>query len=1845
MLREREPDSSLSIASGQYGKERDYWLEKLSGELIKSHFPYDFRDKKDTGAPVPDTVEFTLPPPLAARLTNMCKGSDYTLAVVLTAGVIALLSRYSGNKDIVAGMPIYRQDSSDDFINTVLVLRNTVDHDMTFKELLLQVRQTVMDAEEHQNYAVETLLYQLNIPVSDSGFPLFDTAVLLENIQQKSYIGHIPLNTLFSFRRTGDTITGLMEYNPSLYRKETAQRVVRHYTRLLEILAEDVNAAPARADFLSKEEKEQLLFDFNDTAVEYPREKTIVQLFEEQVEKKPDAVAVSASSFVSYRCLNRRAARFARLSMEKGVKPGAVVALMMERTVDKIVGIMGVLKAGGAYLPIEPDCPAGRVRYMLADSNAQLLVKSDDRMDIGVVSNADIRIPDLNPSSVAYVIYTSGSTGKPRGVLIRHRNLHYLVTGLKERIYKRYTVPLNVALVSPYSFDASVKQVFGAILSGHTLDIVPGDTRIDGYRLLEYFKRRAIDVTDGTPTHIQMLLETGMGGGGHLCLKHLLIGGEALHKATAAEFLNCFPGTPPVIANVYGPTECSVDTTVHEVNRENIGLFETVPIGKPMPNAAVYILGPRDRPQPIGVGGELCIGGDGVSPGYLNNPELTAERFYRSNRSYKSYRTYIFYKTGDLARWLPDGSIEFLGRNDTQVKIRGYRIELEEIVHCLLTYPPVGDAVVLARDDNAGDKYLCAYFTSAAPADTVQMKEYLSRELPDYMVPSRFVQLEKIPLTPNGKIDRGSLPEPGIGDTAGVYIAPRDSAEEELVGIWSRVLKIDAGEIGIDTDFFDIGGHSLRATVMVAAVHKAFDTRVPLQEIFKTPTVRGISTYIENHREDTFTAIEAVEEREYYFLSAAQKRLYVSQHMDVNSTGYTMVGPVLLEGWPDPDKMETAFRMLTRRHESLRTSFVEIEGEPRQRIHKRIPFNLETYRMQEAGAMDFIREQFIRPFDLGSPPLFRIGNITINETRHILVFHMHHIIADGTSLGILLKEFMQLYEGETLAPLPLRYVDYCRWQEGPGQKQKTKKQEQYWLKQLEGDIPGLDLPLDFPRPAVRSFEGGGSRFRIDAETTRKIKESASREDVTLHMFLSAVFNLFLFKITGREDILVGSPIANRLHTDLQPLVGTFPNILAIRNHPRKDQTFASFLKETRKQALDAYANQEYQLEALMDRVIKEKDPGRNSLFDVFFHLHNVETPVMETENFRLTPIDIPLRASRYDLAFSAFEQGGHIQVQVEYSTRLFKEETIALFIRNFQEVIAAVLENRDIPAGEINIHDDGVKRLRGSGQAAVAKEETYAPPRDKIEKILVDIFSEVLSVPVSSVGIDTGFFRLGGHSLKATTAAALIYKKLEVKMPLAELFRLPTVRELAGYIRGAEKERSLFIAPVEKREYYPMSAAQRSMYIQYQKDKNNLGFNMSQAVRIKGRVNKERMETILLRLIRRHESFRTSFIVVEDEPVQRVCDSTTFSLDYYEVETRGVDVQGIVEDFTRPFDLTSPPLIRSGLIKEGQECFTWMLDMHHIIYDGTSVGIFIGEFTSMYQGEPESPPPRIQYKDFTCWQHSPEGREYLNKQEAFWLRELSGELPRLNLPVDFQRPPLQVFRGRSFKFLLNEEKTRLVTGLAAREKVTLFTVLFSLFAVLLSRLCGQEDIIVGAAAAARRHADVQGIFGMFVNSIALRSFPTEKKDFTSFLRETGQKALGAFENQEYPFEQLVRKLPVHRDVSRNPLFDALFVLQNTGAGTTEVRGLELEPVIPDNNSHFDLVLSAREERETILLELEYADSLFKPVTIETFAKYYIEILEQVTADPSIPLGAIRMTHGLVEAGADTSPGLTDEWEL
>ncbi|MCK5057968.1 MAG: amino acid adenylation domain-containing protein, partial [Candidatus Aminicenantes bacterium] len=695
--------------------------------------PYD----RQPGAGKPGSKtgkSFTIPPEILSPLLKIVSGSDTRLHMFLAAAVITLLNKYNNDtRDIIIGVPVYKQEKEGKFINTVLTLRNELTPGMSFKELLLQVRRVLKEAVEHQNYPIETLLYNLDVP------SLFDVAVLLENIHDRAYLAHIDLNMIFSFKREGEEVTGTVEYNAGLYEEATLERIQKHFIKLLQEALFNIDIPFERLDILSDEDKRQLLVEFNDSDMNYELHKTIDQLFAEQVEKNPETAAVVGINpepgeveSLTYAQLNRRANRPAHLLRSKGVTPGTIVGLLLERTIDMAVAIMAVIKAGAAYLPITPDTPADRIDYLLKDSHAAVLV-THGGIALSETISLNHHILDLDklspalekeletgpeplsrPADPVYCIFTSGSTGLPKGVLIGHRNLHNLVIGLHERVYKKYEPALNVALISPYIFDASVKMIFAALLLGHTLHIVPEDTRVDGSLLLDYFENFKIEVCDGTPTHLKLLVESGIGNRKNLCLKQFLIGGESLSKVTLAEFFRGFTDAPPVVTNVYGPTECSVDATFLDISPGDIAQMKRISIGKPMPNHRVYILDTtaENRLQPIGVTGELCIAGHGVSAGYLNRPELTAETFVGvgarravpgHHSSFIIHNSDLLYRTGDLARRLADGNVEFVGRVDQQVKIRGYRLEPGEIENRLLKHEKIKEAIVVAKKDAGGD--------------------------------------------------------------------------------------------------------------------------------------------------------------------------------------------------------------------------------------------------------------------------------------------------------------------------------------------------------------------------------------------------------------------------------------------------------------------------------------------------------------------------------------------------------------------------------------------------------------------------------------------------------------------------------------------------------------------------------------------------------------------------------------------------------------------------------------------------------------------------------------------------------------------------------------------------------------------------------------------------------------------------------------------------------------------------------------------------------------------------------------------------------------------------------------
>ncbi|UCH94058.1 MAG: amino acid adenylation domain-containing protein [Candidatus Aminicenantes bacterium] len=1175
----------------------------------------------------------------------------------------------------------------------------------------------------------------------------------------------------------GESILLKLSYNVLIYDRTLIKRVGGHIKKILRQVTDNPTLALKEIEILTAEEKQQIVFDFNRTDVSYPEDKLVHGLFAEQVERAPDRTALvgpklqntnykqidvlraDVNSFaevhLSYNELNDRSNQLAHVLIEKGVRPDTIVGILVERSLEMIVGILAILKAGGAYLPIDPDYPQERIDYMLSDSNAKVLLSEGSALSevsngIQVIKPGELaeKLPThlihpthpTHPTQLCYVIYTSGSTGQPKGVMVNHTSIVNTLSGL----YRSYPFTRRDVYLMKTScvFDVSVTELFGWFM-GITVDgekggrlalLAPGGEK-EPQRILETVQRLQVTHINFVPSMFNVFLEylTPLNIVKLGALKYIFLAGEALQ----AETVKTFQGLNRTIhhlrlENLYGPTEASVYASGYSLSDWSGG--NSIPIGKPLQNVRLYILDRHDRLQPVNVPGELCIAGTGTARGYLNRPGLTAEKFdhdlkdypdYHDKyyRSYTSYRTYIskkIYKTGDLACWLPDGNIEFLGRIDRQVKIRGFRIELEEIEKQLVKHPRVKETAVICRTDEKKDNYICAYFTGSGEGKTgkknlpepAEFKEYLAQTLPGYMIPSYFVPLETLPCTSSGKIDRKALPVPGIEkEQSGVYIAPRSQIEEKLAVIWSGVLGIEKHLIGIDSDFLQLGGHSLKATSLVLKVQQALQVNVSLAEVFKRPTIRGMSAFIHAAEKTKYAPIESAEKKEYYPLSSAQARFYILQRVTPQSTAYNITAVYQVEGPVEKERFENALKRLIRQYEILRTSFEMIAGEPVQRIRQHLEFEIEYYDSEVAGEGDRCRweeladrnpqpataliSSFIRPFDLSRPPLLRLGLIKLAEEKHILVFDMHHIISDGTSMSIFLTGFMALYADRDINPLQLQYKDFARWQYNRLTSGQLKKQETYWDERFHGELPVLDIATDFPRPLVQHFEGDWFTLVLEKSVTRGLNHLLKETGTTLFMALLVVYNILLARYTGQEDIIIGTTIASRHHPDLEHVPGLLIETLALRNYPFGQQTFGEFLKVVKQSTLDAYDNQDYPFKELIKKLGAENEISRNPVFDAMLIVQNIEKTEFQLEGLKFSPYhssdEEARHMSKVDFTIEAMEAGDQVYFRLEYCTRLYKRETMEQFGRHFINIISEVVKDPGIRLLDIRVMDEEEK--------------------------------------------------------------------------------------------------------------------------------------------------------------------------------------------------------------------------------------------------------------------------------------------------------------------------------------------------------------------------------------------------------------------------------------------------------------------------------------------------------------------------------------------------------------------------
>ncbi len=1010
---------------------------------------------------------------------------------------------------------------------------------------------------------------------------------------------------------------------------------------------------------------------------------------------------------ITYRELEKRSAGIARWLRAEGIGKERFVGIYMEDKAAFISALIGILRAGCAFVPLDTTLTAKRLEQMLqkvkpsavlVDNSSKGTVPGTFRL---LEVNRDVydqvhfpeQVKDIEylPEDRIYIYFTSGSTGIPKAIVGKNKSLlHFIEWEIETFGVNR---GFRVSQLINTGFDAFLRDLFVPLCAGGTL-CIPSDPQIllDSQQLIQWIDETRVNLLHCVPSLFRLFNTKTLEPGHFEALKYILLSGEHILPQELKNWYRVF-GSRIQLVNLYGPTETTMTKTVYFIQPPDVER-ERMPVGKPIRGARIIILDKHLNLCSNENFGEIYIRTPYRTHGYYQDPELNRQRFIINPFTHDPND--LFYKTGDLGRVLADGNLDLLGRIDRQVKIRGVRVELEEIEGKLTAHEKVKRAVVLDKKDSAGEVSLRAYMVMFPPhcLDAAELREHLADELPPAAIPNYFVQLEQIPLTPNGKVDRRSLMAAEI-QAGGNITTPRDEIEKKLIDIWAEVLKIDKGVIGIDSGFFELGGHSLRVTLVAAKIHESLDVKVPLREMFKNPTVRRLAEYIKKTSRDAYQVFEPAERREFYPLSSAQERLYILQQMDKQGIGFNITEITELEeGFDDRARIEETFRQLIRRHESLRTSFITIGNQVVQRVHDDVPFEIEQVplRRGESFSVEAISRDFVRPHDLSRAPLLRVGIVKAAGGKDILMADMHHIISDGVSHYLLVRDFMAFYQGEVLQELPIQYKDYALWEHKPGQQEALRKQEIYWLEQFREPVLPLQLPLDYPRPAIQSFAGAKVRVEVDTALTLALKEMAAVHYTSLYMLLLAVYNILLAKLTHTEDIVVATIVSGRNHVDLVQVIGPFVNLLAMRNHPAGEKTFEAFLKEVRENTITAFENRDYPFELLVEKVGGPRDVSRHPLMDAGFTMQNMDvfTPGTgltheEIQQLRARTLKFEKKVSKKDINLEAYEVSDHLHLVLEYCTRLFKPATIQRFGRYFKTIAAAVTKNPGQKIADIQV--------------------------------------------------------------------------------------------------------------------------------------------------------------------------------------------------------------------------------------------------------------------------------------------------------------------------------------------------------------------------------------------------------------------------------------------------------------------------------------------------------------------------------------------------------------------------------
>ncbi|WP_210608733.1 non-ribosomal peptide synthase/polyketide synthase [Streptomyces rhizosphaericus] len=2030
--------------------EHERYFAGLLGDVAEPTAPFGLVDVHGDGTAVRE-ARLPVDGRLAVRLRQQASLLGVSPATVFHTVWARVLASVSARDDVVFGTVLFGRMNAGAgadrvpglFINT-LPVRARTGSGIGVRDAMRSMQTQLADliVHEHASLAVAQRASGVRAPA-----PLFTALLNYRHFFSGDWVAPKPHGTevLGSWDRTNYPLVVSVDdsdYDFAFGVQVTGAIDPELITRLLHTTTENLISALEQRpdtplehiDVLPAAERRRILTEWNDTARPVPST-TLADMFTAQATRTPDADALAYEDVrLSYAELEARSNRLARYLITRGVGPESLVAVVMDRSPDLITALLAVVKAGGAYLPVDPGQPAERVAFMCADATPVALLTTtaiagrlrepdadghgpetgpqwislDDPVvratvagqDARALSQAD-RIAPLRPDHAAYVIYTSGSTGTPKGVVVPHAN----AVNLMADRWPDLDSDSRLLQFASIGFDVATWEIMMAFAAGACLVVAPAEQLLPGAGLTGVVARHAVTHMQLPPTVLGMVETVAE----LASVRTLLVAGEALGSELVDRW-----GADRWFGNAYGPTEI----TVIAASAGPLRPGDLPCIGRPLPNTGVYVLDEHLAPVPVGVVGDLYVSGAGVARGYLNRPGLTAERFVAdpfrgaagplssgpaagSHSQPDGGQAGRMYRTGDKVRWTADGQLLYIGRADDQVKIRGFRIEPGEVEAVLAGHERVAQAVVIVREDTPGDKRLTAYLVPAGDPGTAAgeglesaVRGYLAGRLPEYMVPSAIVVLERLPLMVNGKLDRAALPVPDYASDAGRR--PVTMREELLCSLFAQVLGLS--RVGVEDDFFSLGGHSLLAVRLVSRIRAVFGAEVPVRALFETPTVAGLTVRLERAGGDEARpAVVAGPRPPVLPLSYAQRRLWFLDRLEGASALYNVPLVLRLSGRLDVPALRAALADVVARHESLRTRFPEVEGEPYQEIvpvaeasvalplipvaaadelAERID-QASSHAFDAAAELPVRATLFALDWDQQPPP--EDGLVVTGES--VLVLVVHHIAADGWSMGLLWRDLSVAYAARCAGsapgwePLPAQYADYTLWQrkvlgEADDPDSVLAGQLAYWRKALAGAPEELALPVDRPRPVEAGHQGGLSSFRMPAELHTELAELARAEGVTMFMVWQAAVAVLLSRLGAGEDILIGSPVAGRNDQALEDLAGFFVNTLVIRTDLSGDPTFAEVLGRVRRSALDALEHQEVPFERLVEELAPARSLARHPLFQVALTLHNVPDVALDLPGVEVGVMPSGAQGAKFDLDLEVIERFDALGLPagldggITYATDLFDQATVDMLITRLIRVLRAVADDPRRPirgidlldaaerkqiltewndaatpapggervpiayasadtrvyvldallepvppgvAGELYVAGAGLARAeryrpgpvaeqivacpfeepgarmyrtgdvvrwnragqlelvrRAAEQAEPASAALPAPesrsgtapgrrPATVREDLLRQVFAQVLGVP--QVGVDDSFFELGGHSLQAVRLASRIRTVLGVELPVRALFEAPTVAGLAARLEraGGVPARSAVVAG-PRPEVLPLSYAQRRLWFVDRLEGASALYNVPLVLRLSGRLDISALRAALGDVVARHESLRTRFPQVEGEPYQEIVSVAEAGVDLPVVTVAADELEARIDRAcSHAFDLAGEPPLRAtlftsaagpsptdaGAVVTGESVL--VVVVHHIAGDGWSMGLLWRDLSVAYAARcagraPGWEPLPVQYADYALWQQGMLGdpadpESVLAGQVAYWKAELRGVPAELELPVDRRRPAVASHRGGWAAFDVPPELHADLAELARAEGVTMFMVWQAALAVLLSKLGAGKDIPIGTAIAGRTDQAVEDLVGLFMNMLVIRTDLSGDPSFAEVLGRVRQRALGALEHQEVPFERLVEELAPARSLSRHPLFQVTMTVQNVPQATIDLPGLDVEAhpgetTMAKLDLDFQVVerFDGQGRPDGLLGGLTYATDLFDQATAETLVTRLIRLLKTVTAGPARPISRLDL---------------------